>query len=77
LRAGDRHARPDQARHGRHHGTPYRARDLARGRDPAEGPARLHGLPEPAEEGAHRVDVVDPATSASRTTRAISASPTA
>ena len=50
LRPGDRHARPHQARHRRHHRAAHRDEDLARRRDPAQGPAHLHGLPEPAAE---------------------------
>ena len=52
----------------------HRGQDLARGRDPAAGPARLHGLPATSRRRRRRRCATagcTPATSASSTTRAI------
>ena len=80
LRPGDRHARPHQARHRGRRGAAHRGQDLAGGRDPAPGPARLHGLPATSRTRRQRRCATAgciPATSASSTTRATSRSPTA
>ena len=80
LRPRDRHARPHQARHRRRHRAAHRIQDLARGRDPAQGPAHLHGLPEPAREDgrdAARRLAAHRRRRLSSTTRATSRSPTA
>ena len=72
--------RPHQARHHRQRRARHRGQALAAGRDPAARAAHLHGLPQQAGEDRRDPDATagcTPATSASSTTRASCASPTA